>query len=172
MRWIPFTLLILVGALLEAGNLLNLIAVGDWHIRPAVLIVALVFFAMHCRAHEAIIASFIIGLAMDIAGRQMGPHTFSYCLVGGLLNQLSDYFPTRRIFHQAMLILVVYPIAELIAYWLGVLKTREEQEYVYRVVLFTAVYSACIGPIFWMVVRRVNRLIAFKRPRTERGYFR
>ncbi|NLW82991.1 MAG: rod shape-determining protein MreD [Phycisphaerae bacterium] len=172
MRWIPFTLLILVGALLEAGNLLNLIAVGEWHIRPAVLIVALVFFAMHCRAHEAIIASFIIGLAMDIAGHQMGPHTFSYCFIGGLLNQLSDYFPARRIFHQAILILVVYPIAELIAYWLGVLKTGEQQEYVYRVVLFTALYSACIGPIFWTAVRRVNRLIAYKRPRTERGYFR
>jgi len=172
MRWIPFTLLILVGALLEAGDLLNLIAVGEWHIRPAVLIVALVFFAMHCRAHEAIIASFIIGLAMDIAGHQMGPHTFSYCFIGGLLNQLSDYFPARRIFHQAILILVVYPIAELIAYWLGVLKTGEQQEYVYRVVLFTALYSACIGPIFWTAVRRVNRLIAYKRPRTERGYFR
>jgi rod shape-determining protein MreD len=172
MRWIPFVLLILVGALLEAGHLLNLIAVGDWHIRPAVLIVALVFFATHCRAREAIIASFIVGLAMDIAGSQMGPHTFSYGLIGGLLNQLSDYFPTRRIIHQATLILVVCPVAALLAYWLGVLKTGEPQEYVFRIVLFTAVYSACTGPIFWMGIRRVHRLIAFRRPRTERGYFR
>lgn len=172
MRWFPFTLLVLVGTLLEAGNLLNLIALGDWHIRPAVLIVLLVFFAFHCRPHEAVIASFIIGLAMDIAGNLMGPHTISYCLIGGLLNQLGEYLPTRRIFHQAMLVLTTYLVAEIGAYWLGVLKTGEQQEYLYRIFLFTAVYSACIGPIIWRVVYRVNRLIAFKPPRTERGYFR
>jgi rod shape-determining protein MreD len=172
MRWIPFTLLVLVGALLEAGNLLNLIAIGDWHIRPAALIVLLVFFAMHCRSHEAIIASFIIGIAMDMTGGQMGPHTISYCLVGGLLNQLSDHFPTRRMFHQAALILTVYLIAEIGAYWLGVLKTGERQEYAYRIFLLTAFYSACIGPFLWRVVRRVNRVIAFRTQRGERGYLR
>ena len=172
MRWIPFTLLVLAGALLEAGNLLNLIALGDWHIKPAALIVLLVFFAVHCRAHEAVIASFIIGIAMDMTGSQMGPHTISYCLVGGLLNQLSDHFPTRRFFHQAVLILTVYLVAEIGAYWLGVLKTGERQEYAYRIFLFTAVYSACVGPILWRFVRRVNRMIAFKTPRGERGYLR
>lgn len=172
MRWFPFTLLTLAGALLEAGNLLNLIAIGDWHIRPAVLVVLLVFFAMHCRPHEAIITSFIIGLAMDISGSLMGPYTVSYCLVGGLLNQLGEYFPSRRVFHQAALIFMVYLVAELAAYWLGVLKTGERQEYVYQILLFTALYSACIGPILWRIVSRVNRLIAFKHSRSERGFFR
>jgi len=172
MRWIPFTLLVLVGALLEAGNLLNLIALGDWHIRPAVLIVLLVFFAMHCRPHEAIIASFIIGLGMDISGNQMGAYTLSYCLVGGLLNQLSDHFPTRRMFHQAVLILAVYLITAIIAYWLTVLKTGEHQDYAYQIFLLTALYSACIGPVLWTLILRINRVIAFKTLRTERGYLR
>ena len=57
MRWFPFILMALAGALLEAGNLLNLVAVSDWHIRPAILIVLLVFFAMHCAMHEAVLAS-------------------------------------------------------------------------------------------------------------------
>jgi rod shape-determining protein MreD len=164
--------MVLAAALLEAGNLLNLIAIGDWHIRPAILIVLLSFFAMRSRPHEAIIASFILGLAMDISGSLMGPHTLSYCLVGSLLNQLGEHFPTRRAFHQAVLVFTVYLIAELAAYWLAVLKTGERQEYVYQILLFTAIYSACVSPFVWRVAHRINHLIAFRQPRSERGYFR
>lgn len=152
--------------------MLNLIAVGNWHIRPAVLIVLLVFFAMNCRTREALFASFIIGLAMDMTGTLMGPHLISYFLVGGLLNQLSDHFPTRRVFHQAMLILVVYLCAEIPAYWLTMLKTGERQESIYQLFLFTALYSACAGPFVWRFLQRVYRLIAFKMTHTERGYLR
>ena len=172
MRWFPFMIVALAGALLEAGNLLNLIALGDWHIRPAILVVLLVFFVMHCRAHEAIIASFILGLAMDIAGNLMGPHTISYCLIGGLVNQLGEHFPTRRVFHQAAMIFAVYLVTAIAAYWLSVLKTGEQQDYVYRIVLLRALYSACVGPIVWRLVSRVNRLIAFRTPREQRGYAR
>ena len=170
MRWIPFIVLVLVGALLEAGNLLNLIALGSWHIRPAVLIVLLVFFAVRCRMREALIAAFIIGLAMDLVGPLMGPHVVSYCLIGGLLKQLSEYFPTRRIFHQVTLILIVYLVAEILAYWLTVLKTGERQENVYQVFLLTASYSACIGPFLWRGLLWVNRLIAFRAAHSERGF--
>ena len=172
MRWIPFTILVLIGALLEAGNLLNLVAVGSWHIRPSVLIVLLVFFAINCRTRQALIASFIIGLAMDATGTLMGPHVLSYCIVGGLLNQLSDHFPSRRVFHQAMLVFVVFLAAEITAYWLMVLKTGERQETVYQLFLLRAVYSACVAPFFWRALQRINRLIAFKTAHGERGYFR
>jgi rod shape-determining protein MreD len=172
MRWIPFILLVLVGALLEGGNLLNLVAVGDWHIRPAILIVLLVFFTTHCRPHEAIIASFIIGLGMDVSGNQMGPYTISYCLIGGLLNQLSDHFPTRRVFHQATVILAVYLVTSIVAYWLVVLKTGERQDYAYQIFLFTGLYSAVVGPMLWRPILKINRMIALRIPRAERGYLR
>ncbi len=172
MRWIPFLLLTLAGALLEAGNLLNLIALGDWHIRPAPLMILLVFVAVHCRLREAAIASFVLGLAMDMAGSQMGPHTFSYCLVGGLLCQLTDYFPSRRFLHQAAMIFAVYLIAETLAYWLRGIKTGDWQEYGMRIILLTAVYSACAGPLVWRGLRRIMPLIVAAPSHGGRGYLR
>lgn len=174
MRWLPFAILIFIGTLLEAGNLLNVIALGQWHIRPAVLIVLLVFYAAQMRTHEALVASFIIGLLMDISGSQMGPHTVSYLLIGGLVHQAADHLRTHRINHQALMIFAAYLAAALIAYWLGALKTGQRQEYAVRIVLLTGFYSACIGPFFWSFLLRVNRgLIAApsQTPR-QRGYFR
>ncbi len=172
MRWIPFSILILIAALLEAGNVRNIVAISDWHIRPSLLIVLLAFFAVSCRMHEAIIASFVIGFTMDMIGGQMGPHTVSYCLIGGLLNQLGDHFPSRRIIHQVLLVFGVYLVAGIIAYWLGALKTGERQEYAYRIILYTAFYSACVAPIVWRILRHVHRMIAPRPPRSGRGYLR
>jgi len=172
MRWIPFLILTLVGTLLQAGNLLNLIALGQWHIRPAPLIILLVFVAVHCRLREAVIASFLIGLAMDMSGHQMGPHTLSYCLAGGLLCQLSEYFPSRRMFHQAAMIFCVSLIAGTLAYWLGGLKTGEWQEFAYRVMFLTALYSACVGPLVWRFLRRLVHLVAIIPLSAARGGLR
>lgn len=172
MRWIPFFILTWVAALLQAGDLLNLIALGQWHIRPAPLIVLLVFFAVHCRLREAAIASFLIGLAMDMCGQQMGPHTFSYCLAGGLLCQLSEYFPSRRYFHQAAIIFVVYLTAETLAYWLGGFKSGEWRDFAYRIIFLTALYSACVGPLVWRGLLRLVRLIALTPSAAARGYLR
>ena len=172
MRWIPFLILTLIAALLQAGNLLNLIALGQWHIRPAPLIMLLVFFAAHCRLREAAIASFLIGLAMDMSGSQMGPHTFSYCLIGGLLCQLSEYFPSRRYFHRAAMIFAAYLTAETLAYWLCGLKTGEWRDYAYRIIFLTALYSACVGPLVWRGLSRLVRLIALMPSAAARGYQR
>ncbi len=173
MRWLPFAILILVGTLLEAGNLLNVIALGQWHIRPAVLIVLLVFYAAQMRTHEALAASFIIGLMMDISGSLMGPHTVSYLLIGGLVHQVSDHLRLRRINHQAIMIFAAYLAAALIAYWLGALKTSQRPEYAVRIVVLTGFYSACVGPFFWPLLLRVNRSLIARTAQTprQRGYF-
>lgn len=169
MRWIIFFMLILVGALLQAGNLLNLMALGQWHIRPAPMVILLVYFAVQCRMREALIASFLIGLMMDMTGSQMGPHTISYCLAGGLLCQVSEHFPFRRYFQQAIVLLLVCLTAEMLAYWLGAAKTGEWYGYAGRIILLTAIYSACVGPFVWRVLRRLDRLIAITPPSPGRG---
>ena len=174
MRWLLFILVVFIGSLLDAGNLLNLLAVGQWHIRPSAMSVLLVFFAVHRRTHNAVILSFIIGLATDISGSQMGPHTVSYCLIGSLLNQLSEYAVPRRFTHQAVLIFAASLAAGIVAYWLGGLKTGHWHSSAYRILALTAVYSALIGPFFWPFLNRLNHLITSKTPQVEaqRGYLR
>lgn len=174
MRWFLLIILTLIGALLEAGNLLNTIALGQWSIRPAVLIVLLVFLAAQARTREALIASFIIGLAMDISGSLMGPHTVSYVLIGGLVHQFSEHVKLRRVTHQAAMIFMAYLAAEIVAYWLGAVKTGEFQAYAYRVVLLTGFYSACLGPFIWRLLQPISRnLISHVSPSsTPQGYLR
>ena len=46
MRWFSFFIVLLAATLLEAGNLLNLFAIGGWYIRPSILITLLVYFAI------------------------------------------------------------------------------------------------------------------------------
>ncbi len=75
MRWFLFILLTAAVALLEAGNLLNLIAFGYGQVRPSVLLVLLVFTSLRAEPLEAIGLSFLLGFAADLSGPVMGPNT-------------------------------------------------------------------------------------------------
>ena len=88
MRWMRFSIFLLVVTLLNAGNLLNTISVSSLNIRPNLLVILLVFFAGSCPGFEAITASFAIGFAADISGPVMGPAFLSFGLFGWLLRQL------------------------------------------------------------------------------------
>ncbi len=98
MRWMRFSIFLLVVTLLNAGNLLNTISVSSLNIRPNLLVILLVFFAGSCPGFEAITASFAIGFAADISGPVMGPAFLSFGLFGWLLRQSS--FRLRKYLHS------------------------------------------------------------------------
>jgi len=54
MRWSWFILLTVLAALLEAGNLLNLVAFGYGQVRPSVLLVLLIFTSLRAEPFEAV----------------------------------------------------------------------------------------------------------------------
>ena len=85
MRWLRYILLILVVALLQAGHVLDLIAVTQLNIKPDLLLILMVFLAVNTEASEAIILSFAIGFAADLIDLPMGQHIISFGLFGSLL---------------------------------------------------------------------------------------
>lgn len=155
MRWFIFSLILLAAALLDAGQLLNIIALGSWHSRPCIMITVMVFASLNTRPQDAIRCSFAVGFAADLAGWALGPHMLCYGIVGTLLSQISRTLSMQRPLHQALLVFVSYLLTQLPAVWLESWKTGQAQPDMFWITLSTALYSAIAAPVVWLVLKQV-----------------
>lgn len=170
MRWLTFTIVLAVATLLEAGNLLNWMAVSGWYIRPSLLVTLLVYYAVTGRSAEAISFAFLIGLAADLAAGLLGPHMLSYGVTGLLLHSAGHTLSIRRATHKALIVLGVFVVTEIGAYWLSLLKTGEARPHVYSALLLTGVYSAVISPLVWSVLSSLSGWSGIRREKTRHLY--
>ncbi|HOK96659.1 MAG TPA: rod shape-determining protein MreD [Anaerohalosphaeraceae bacterium] len=155
MRWPTFFVIVFACTLLEAGNLLTVFSTGGWYIRPSLLITVLVYYALSTRTRQAIVCSFLIGFAADLAAGLIGPHTVCCGGLGLLLNQVRQLLTVRQALYRAGIIFAVYLTAETFTLWLGMLKVR--QTIPYSTVLLTGLYSAVISPLLWSFLSILNR---------------
>ena len=144
MRWLRFAVLLSLVTVLQASLL------ADWNIKPDLLLVLLVFFAIYCDTSEAIITSFTIGFAADIIGRAMGPQIVSFGLFGTLLAYLHRVIAIRKIPYQALAIFIVGSLAGTLAYFLSFLKGRPAASNIYTVLFGTSLYSSLVGPFLFL----------------------
>ena len=151
MRWFRFAALILFVTVLQAGALANLT------VRPDLLLILLVFFAVYCDAPEAIVASFAIGFAADIivVGSPMGPRIISFGLFGTLLVYLHRVVAIRKMSYQALAIFITALLAGSLAQFLTFLKlTFLEGEpttlNINAVVLWISLCSSIVGPFLFL----------------------
>jgi len=151
MRWLRFTILLLIVTLLNSGNLLNFMSMGSSNIRPDLLLILLLFLGANCESNEAIIASFVIGFAADISGTSMGPYMVSFGLFGSALSQIRKVILMRRMTHQAIAIFVMSVVAGGLAELLGAVKLGAGTSNIFSVIVGTAFYSAIVGPLIWQL---------------------
>ncbi|MHC4988840.1 MAG: rod shape-determining protein MreD [Planctomycetota bacterium] len=170
MRWLAFIVILLIATLLEAGNLLNVFAIGGWMIRPSILITLLVYYSFSSRSREAVICAFAIGFAADLTAPVMGPHMICFGLLGILLNQSAQVILARRAVHKAMIIFAVYFVTETFSHWLGLLKGIPAQNNYYSILFFTAVYSAVISPVIWSILSAMSGWSSAPQKRSGRIY--
>ena len=150
MRWMKFFVFLLLATLLDAGNVLNVISVSGLHIKPDLLLITLVFFAINIAATDAIVASFAIGFAADISGGTMGPCMITFGVLGSFISQLQKVVLVKRMIHQATVIFIIALVAGGMVQLLSSFKTDEPMSNVYRMILGGAAYSALAGPLVWM----------------------
>jgi rod shape-determining protein MreD len=155
MRWFLFSLILLAAAILDAGNLLNIVALGSWHPRPSVLITVLVFVSLSARHNNAISGAFATGLTADIVGWLIGPHLICYGIFGMLLNSIGRVLDIRRPLYQAVVVFFAYLLTELPAGWLEAWKTGQERPDLFWKIFSTALYSAIVAPLFWWILSRI-----------------
>jgi rod shape-determining protein MreD len=159
MRWFRFAIFVTLVAVLLASGLLDIIALPPGDSIPNLLLILLVFFAIHSNTTNAIITSFVIGFAADISiGSTMGALTISFGLFGTALAYLHRVIAIRKVHYQAFAIFITAFMTLTLAHFLALLRGRSPASNVYSDILGTALYSAVVGPIFFLLTSWLMRI--------------
>jgi rod shape-determining protein MreD len=171
MRWFRFAVLILAATVLQTG-LMGILAVTGADVKPDLLLILLVFFAVRCSPTDAVVTSFTIGFAADLISPVMGlmgPRIISYGLVGTLLSDLHSIISTRRAVYQAITIFLVGLATAGLTYLLTLLRSETTPANLYVNLLGQPLYSALVGPLLswpvsaWMSMNRRGRRYNLRR---------
>jgi rod shape-determining protein MreD len=151
MRWFRFAVFISLVAVLQASQLLDIIALPPFGSKPNLLLILLVFFATYCNTTDAVITSFAIGFAADISiGSVMGSQTISFGLFGTALAYLHRVIAIRKVPYQAIAIFITAFMTGTFAHFLALLRGQSTVLNLYSAILGTALYSAIVGPLFFL----------------------
>jgi rod shape-determining protein MreD len=153
MRWFRFAALILVASILQTGPV-GILALARPDIKPDLLLILLVFFAIRCNSTDAILASFALGFVADLSNstvQLMGPRIISYGLLGMLLSDLSSTIFVRKLLHQSLAILLMGCLTAGVSSLLMFLRTQSLTLST-ALVLWQPLYSAVLGPFLFLPV--------------------
>jgi rod shape-determining protein MreD len=149
MRWLRFTFLVIVVAVLQISTAMNVLELTDLRIRPNMLLVLLVYFAIYCDGYDAVIISFALGFAGDIIGGVIGPHFISYGIIGAALAHIREVILLKSTRQQALTIFITGVLTEAVALMLTGLKVSGLAKAGAREIIAVAVYSA----IIWFLIK-------------------
>lgn len=137
-------------------------SITSYNIKPHLLVIFLVFFAVYFPSADAVIASFAIGFLADLIGPAMGTYMLSYGVLGSVLVWLHRYLAIRRLTWQSVTIFLMAICVGLTAKFLTSFKGANVTSEVYSAIFASAVYSAIIGPFlffpacWWMKIKQYN----------------
>lgn len=149
MRWLRFAVLVIITTILQT-SIVDIIAVTSSKIKPDLMLVLLVFFAVHLSSTDAVITSFIIGFAADIISPTMGPQIISFGLFGTLLADLHGVIAIKKWSYQTLAIFVVGFLTAALVHFLVFLKSESMPSDTYTKLFWTPLFSAIIGPFFFL----------------------
>jgi rod shape-determining protein MreD len=156
--WPRFAVLVCLATVTQAG-VIDALAVTSANVKPDLLLVLLVFFAVHGGASDAIITSFAIGFAADVIGPTMGPNTIGFGFFGTVLAQANRVIAIRKMPHQAAAIFVTGLLTAAAAHLLWAVQGRHAAGGAGGALLGGVLYSALVGPFlflpagWWMRIR-------------------
>ena len=154
MRWFRFAVLVLVVTILQT-SLVGVIAFYRPDIKPDLLLILLVFFAIHLDPQNAVIASFLIGFAADLSNplrEMMGPQIISFGVFGTLLSDVHGIFSIRRMSYQGVAIFLMGVLTALLSYLLTFFRADPVTVRLGMELLWQPLYSAIIGPFLFFPI--------------------
>ena len=149
MQWLRFVAIVVVATILQAG-IVNDFAISSVNIKPDLLLILLVFFAVYANTTEAIITAFAIGFAADLIGPAMGPRMISFGIFGTALAYMHRFIAVRAMFYQAFAIFTVGLSAALLSYLLDLMTTANNLTSISAAIFWGPLYSAVIGPFLFL----------------------
>ncbi len=154
MRWLRFAVLVLVAAILQT-TFMDMIWILDANIKPDLLLILLVFFAVRCDPTDAVIASFVLGFAADLASPTagfMGPRIISFGVFGTLLNDLHNMIAIHRLPYQGAAIFLMGIVTAVASHLLSYLRADPAAFSIARQCFWQPALSAAIGPFLFSPV--------------------
>jgi rod shape-determining protein MreD len=157
MKWLRFSLLILATTVIGSSALMDVISLTEQHIKPHLLLIMLVYFAISCNSYDAIICCFSIGLAADLTGTLIGPYFLSYGLIGTALAQVRKVIILKTTAQQALAILITGIAIQLAAIILMKFKVTNVTNSGFSVTMMTSIYSAILWFMLKMPVQALGK---------------
>ena len=167
MRWFRFAVLVLVAAILQT-TFVDMVWILNANIKPDLLLILLVFFAVRCEPTDAVIASFAIGFAADLASPAtgfMGPRIISFGVFGTLLNDLHNVISIRRLPFQAAAIFAMGIVTAVASHLLAYLRAEPAAFSVARQCFWQPALSAIIGPFLFLPLAWLMHMDRLRRRR-------
>ncbi len=149
MKWWRFAFVVLIVACLQASAAMNLFSLTNMRIKPDVLLILLVYFAVYCDSYDAVIISFSLGFAADISGMVLGPHIISYGIIGSVLAHIRKIILLKSTGQQAIAIFVVGFLVETIALLFTETKASELIKTGLPEIFAVSLYSA----VLWFLLK-------------------
>ena len=165
MRWFRFAVLIVIATILQT-SFLGVVWIISPDIKPDLLLILLVFFAVHGESKDAVVTSFVIGFAADLASPAsglMGPRIISFGLFGTLLSNLHHVISLRRLPLQGVAIFVLGVLTTVLSFLLAYVRPGPVSISVARELFWQPALSACVGPFlslpvgWWMCINDRKR---------------
>jgi len=149
MKWWRFTFLIIFVAVLQTSAAMNLFSLTNLRIKPDILLILLVYFTVYCDSYDAVIISFAIGFAADLAGMVLGPHFISYGIIGAAVTHVKKIILLKNTRQQAMAVFITAVLTETVALMLTQFKPPELTKTGAFEIFAIAAYSA----ILWFLIK-------------------
>lgn len=157
MYWIRFCILIL-GTLILQASLGDAVAVTSRGIRPDLLLILMVYFAVHGLPPDVVITSFVIGLGNDLIGWTVGPQMLSFGLCGTMLSRVRQTVMIHKAPTQSLAILAAGAATSALTRILALVKGVPVPEAPLDHLLWGPLYSAIVGPVIWIPLEWVMQL--------------
>jgi rod shape-determining protein MreD len=159
MHWPRFAVLVLLITLIQK-SWIDAIAVTNLRVTPDLLLIALVFFAIRGSETEAIITSFSLGFAADMAaaGFSLGPQIISFGLFGTGLAYLHRLISIKKISQEAITVFVVGLCAGCLAWLLALVAGQSPKSGGMGALIGTSLYSAVLGPVLFLFLDWLMRI--------------
>jgi len=173
MRWLRFAVLVLVASILQTGPV-SVIHILRPDIKPDLLLILLVFFALRCSQTDAIMAAFSIGFVADLTSPimgLMGPRIISFGLFGTLLSDLNSVISPRRLSYQAITIFLMGVLTTGLGCLLTLLRAETVTTNLTTGFLWQPLYSALLGPFLFLPVGWWMRMYGRSRRHALRSVF-
>jgi rod shape-determining protein MreD len=170
MAWIFYSIIILVFSIIDAGNLINFLAVTELNIKPELMAVIMAILISYSSNEDAIGIAFFAGFMADVSGTSIGPCMIAYGIAGTLYSRIRGAIQFDQIRFQVLIIffitLLVLMISEPLILW----KTADSMPRMPMRILATALFTAITGPFIWQPAEYIRKLLGMPQRQTDRRF--